>query len=77
MNRGIVGEIEGILKHHGISTEIFSKVKSNPTDEIVMQAYRAFTDAQCDGVVSVGGGSSHDTGKALRAVDGNDGREIS
>jgi len=27
-------------------------------------------------VVSVGGGSSHDCGKALRAVDGNDGEDI-
>jgi alcohol dehydrogenase class IV len=73
---GIVEEIVGILNYHGISTEVFNKVTSNPKDHEVMEAYRAFKDSQCDGVVSVGGGSSHDCGKGLRAVYANDGVEI-
>ncbi len=73
---GIVDEIDGILKHHGVSTEIFSEITTNPKDHEVMAGYKVFKETQCDGVVSVGGGSSHDCGKALRAVDANDGKEV-
>jgi formaldehyde dismutase / methanol dehydrogenase len=73
---GIVDEIVGILHHCGISTEIYDKVTSNPKDYEVMEAYQVFKDAQCDGVVSVGGGSSHDCGKGVRAVVANGGRFI-
>ena len=73
---GIVDEINGILKAGGISTEIFDGVTSNPKDHEVMEGYKVFKEAGCDGVVSVGGGSSHDSGKAVRAVAANDGRYI-
>ena len=73
---GIVDEISGILKAGGISTEIFNRVTSNPKDYEVMEAYKVFKEAECDGVVSVGGGSSHDCGKGVRAVAANDGKYI-
>lgn len=41
-----------------------------------MDAYKAFVDAQCDGFVSIGGGSSHDTTKGARIVAAHDGRNI-
>ena len=73
---GIVEEINQILTTHGISTEIFDKVTSNPKDYEVMAAYKVFKEAECDGVVSVGGGSSHDCGKGVRAVAANNGKHI-
>ena len=73
---GIVEEINGILKAGGISTEIFDRVTSNPKDHEIMEAYKVFKEAACDGVVSVGGGSSHDCGKAVRGVAANDGRYV-
>jgi formaldehyde dismutase / methanol dehydrogenase len=73
---GIVAEIDGILKAGGVSTEIYDKVTSNPKDVEVMKGYEIFKTAGCDGVVSVGGGSSHDCGKAIRAVACNEGRFI-
>jgi alcohol dehydrogenase class IV len=73
---GIVDEINQILTTQGISTEIYDKVTSNPKDYEVMEAYKVFKEAECDGVVSVGGGSSHDCGKGVRAVAANDGRSI-
>ena len=73
---GIVDEIKGILEYKGISTEIFSGVTSNPKDYQIMEAYKVFKEAGCDGVVSVGGGSSHDCGKGLRIVAANDGRYV-
>lgn len=74
---GIIDEIKGILEYNGVSTEIFDKVTTNPKDHEVMAGYKAYTESQCDGVVSVGGGSSHDCGKAIRIVAANDGIDIS
>jgi alcohol dehydrogenase class IV len=73
---GIVDEIKGILEYNGVSTDIFNKVTSNPKDYEIMEGYQAFKDAECDGVVSIGGGSSHDCGKGIRVVASNDGRHI-
>jgi alcohol dehydrogenase class IV len=73
---GIVDEINQILKTQGISTEIFGKVTSNTKDYEVMEAYKIFKEAECDGVVSVGGGSSHDCGKGVRALVANGGKHI-
>jgi alcohol dehydrogenase class IV len=70
---GIIDEINQILTTNGVATEIYNKVTSNPKDHEVMEAYSIFKDAGCDGVVSVGGGSSHDCGKGVRAVAANDG----
>jgi len=74
---GIVDEINQIISTQGVATEIFSGVTSNPKDHEVMAGYKVFKEAQCDGVVSVGGGSSHDCGKAIRAVASNDGTDVS
>jgi methanol:N,N-dimethyl-4-nitrosoaniline oxidoreductase len=73
---GIIEEIRGILNYHGIASEIFSKVTSNPKDYEVMEGYQVFKNSGCDGVISVGGGSSHDCGKGIRAVASNDGKYV-
>lgn len=73
---GIVDEIKGILEYNGVATDIFNKVTSNPKDHEIMEGYKAFKEAECDGVVSIGGGSSHDCGKGIRVVASNDGRDI-
>jgi len=73
---GIVDEINQILTSNGITTVIFDKVTSNPKDYEIEEAYNIFKEAGCDGVVSVGGGSSHDCGKGVRAIAANDERHI-
>ena len=70
---GIVEEINQILKTNGISTEIFNKVTSNTKDYEILEAYERFKESQCDGVVSIGGGSSHDCAKGVRALEANEG----
>ena len=74
---GIIDEIKGILEYHGVSTDLFTKVTSNPKDHEIMEGYKAYKEAECDGIVSIGGGSSHDCGKGIRVVASNDGRDIS
>lgn len=73
---GIVDEIKGILEHNGVATEIYDKVTSNPKDHQVMEAYKVFKESSCDGVVSIGGGSSIDCGKGLRVVAANGGKDV-
>ena len=73
---GIVDEIDHILLTNGVETEIYNKVTTNVKDYQVMEAYEVFKNAGCDGVVSIGGGSSHDCGKGVRAVAANDGQYI-
>jgi methanol:N,N-dimethyl-4-nitrosoaniline oxidoreductase len=73
---GVLDTLISSLKYHGLSAQLFSGVTSNPKDFQIMEAYRAFKEGECDGVVSLGGGSSHDTGKGLRVVAANDGRHI-
>jgi alcohol dehydrogenase class IV len=73
---GLVDEIKGSLNYHGIATEVFDKVTSNPKDYEVMEAYKVLKEAGCDGVVSIGGGSSHDCAKMARVVAANNGKDI-
>jgi methanol:N,N-dimethyl-4-nitrosoaniline oxidoreductase len=73
---GVIDEIKGSLNYHGIATEVYDKVTSNPKDWQVMEAYKLFKESDCDGVVSIGGGSSHDTGKCVRAVAANKGMDV-
>lgn len=72
---GIVDEVEGVLKAAGLSVTRFENVSSNPKDHEVKEGTKVYLEAGCDGIVSVGGGSSHDTGKAIRIMVTNDGPE--
>lgn len=73
---GIIDEVNQILTSQGVSTEIYDNISSNPRDFQVMEGYQAFKESGCDGIVSIGGGSSHDSGKGIRLVAANDGKDI-
>ena len=51
---------------------VFDDTPGNPTEEATLRALTLYQEAECDGVVCVGGGSSMDLGKAvaLLAVSG-------
>jgi methanol:N,N-dimethyl-4-nitrosoaniline oxidoreductase len=70
---GIIDEIRQILTANGVANETYDKVTSNPKDYQVMEAFDVYRNTGCDGVVSVGGGSSHDCAKGLRSVAANKG----
>ena len=73
---GIVDEVQTNFENAGVSVTVYDKVESNPKDYNVMDAYQAFSEAKCDGFVSLGGGSSHDTAKGARIVAAHDGRNV-
>jgi methanol:N,N-dimethyl-4-nitrosoaniline oxidoreductase len=73
---GIIDEMKKNFEQAGVAVTVYDKVESNPKDYNVMDAYKFFTQAQCDGFVSIGGGSSHDTTKGARVVAAHDGRNV-
>ena len=73
---GIVDEVRGSFEDSGVAVTVYDGVESNPKDYNVMDAYQAFAQAECDGFVSLGGGSSHDTAKGARIVAAHDGRNV-
>lgn len=73
---GIVDAIQGVLKAAGVSSHVYPKVTGNPKDFEVMNGYKEFLEAKADGIISVGGGSSHDCAKGIRIVYGHDGQNI-
>lgn len=70
---GIIDEVAGVLKSAGMAVTIFAGVTSNPKCAEVAAGTSMYIEAGCDGVVSVGGGSSHDAGKAIRIMLTNQG----
>lgn len=73
---GIIDECKTNFENAGVSVTVYDKVETNPKDYNVMDSYKAFADAECDGFVSIGGGSSHDTTKGARVVAAHDGRNV-
>ena len=70
---GIVDEVERVLKANGVAVTRFEGVTSNPKDHEVVAGTKAYIEAECDGIVTVGGGSAHDAGKGIRIMLTNDG----
>lgn len=73
---GAVDSLVGQLEHHGLQPTVFDGVESNPKDHNVMAAHHAYLANDCDGFVSIGGGSAHDATKATRMVTASDGRLV-
>lgn len=53
------------LQEQGISLCVYAGVTPNPTLQGVHAAFAQYQAEDCDGVVSLGGGSAHDCGKAV------------
>ena len=68
---GVAKMVTDVLDQAGISYEIFSEVKPNPTVSNVKAGIDAFKYAQADILVAIGGGSSIDTAKAIGIVIAN------
>src|SRR3569833_848988 len=73
---GIVHKIFESLKYHGLDPVLYDQVESNPKDYNVMDSVALYQQSNCDGFVSIGGGSSHDACKGARISVAHDGRNI-
>jgi alcohol dehydrogenase class IV len=73
---GVVDPVLTSLKDAGIGYEIFSDVRTNPSEQHVDAAVQAYRDNQCDGLLGVGGGSALDVAKSAAVVQAHDGSII-
>ena len=69
---GLADRIAGLLRRENIASAIFSGAQPNPTVANVETGLALLQAEQCDCVISLGGGSSHDCAKgiALTATNG-------
>src|SRR6266850_1336985 len=55
----------GILEKLGIASVVFDHVETNPTEGMVLEGTELYRKSECDGIVSVGGGSPIDLAKCV------------
>ncbi|MFV1983017.1 MAG: iron-containing alcohol dehydrogenase [Thiohalomonadales bacterium] len=65
-----IQELQQSIIDSGITTEVFSKVKSNPTGFNISSGVEIYKTGNFDGVIAVGGGSALDAGKAIALMSG-------
>jgi alcohol dehydrogenase len=70
---GIVKKISDILEEAGVAYSVFSDVNPNPTVNNVKAGFAQYQAEQCDFVLTIGGGSPQDCGKAVAILAKNDG----
>ena len=68
---GVTGKVTEILKDAGLSYELYSDIKPNPTIQNVQNGVEAFQKSGADYIIAIGGGSSMDTAKAVGIIINN------
>lgn len=72
---GITEQIAKLIKKDvGVDCVVFDETIPNPTDTNVEAGLKVYRDNQCDLIISLGGGSSHDCGKGIGVVAANGGK---
>lgn len=68
---GVTKKVLDVLDKAGLSYELYSNIKPNPTIENVQTGVVAFKASGADYIVAIGGGSSMDTAKAVGIIINN------
>lgn len=71
LSKGLVDPVFDALNAGKIDYEIYSDIKSNPTDIQVMKGAKFYQDENCNLITAVGGGSPMDCAKAIGIVSSN------
>ncbi len=70
---GIADQIKAQLEASGLKATIFDGAEPNPTDKNVADGVKLYKEVGANGIVSLGGGSSHDAAKGIGIVVTNGG----
>lgn len=70
---GMADDIKAKVEEAGAEAVIFAGAEPNPTDKNVHDGLKVFQENECDMIISVGGGSSHDCAKGIGIVATNGG----
>ena len=68
---GVTNKVTDLLAKNGIEFEVYSNIKPNPTIENVQQGVDAYKASGADFMITIGGGSSMDTGKGIGIIVNN------
>ena len=68
---GVTAKITDLLEKNGIAYELYSDIKPNPTIENVQHGVDAYKASGADFMITIGGGSSMDTGKGIGIIVNN------
>ena len=65
---GVTKKVTDLLDAAGFAYSVYSEIKPNPTIQNVQDGVAAFKAAEADCIVTIGGGSSMDTAKAIGII---------
>lgn len=68
---GVTAKVTDLLAKNGIEFEVYSNIKPNPTIENVQEGVNAYKASGADFMITIGGGSSMDTGKGIGIIVNN------
>ena len=68
---GVTKKVTDLLDAAGFAYSVYSEIKPNPTIQNVQDGVAAFKAAETDCIVTIGGGSSMDTAKAIGIIINN------
>ncbi|MDY5577568.1 MAG: lactaldehyde reductase [Lachnospiraceae bacterium] len=68
---GVTKKVTDVLDGAGLSYELYSNIKPNPTIENVQSGVAAYKAAGADYIIAIGGGSSMDTAKGVGIIIAN------
>lgn len=68
---GVTAKVLKVLDDAGLTYELYSNIKPNPTIENVQSGVEAYKNSGADYIIAIGGGSSMDTAKAIGIIINN------
>lgn len=68
---GVTKKITDLLEQNGTEYELYSDIKPNPTIQNVQHGVDAYKASGADFMITIGGGSSMDTGKGIGIIVNN------
>lgn len=68
---GVTQKVLDVLDKNGLTYELYSNIKPNPTIENVQTGVAAYKASGADYIIAIGGGSSMDTAKAVGIIINN------
>jgi len=67
----VTDKVTDLLKENGIDYYVYSDIKPNPTIENIQHGVDAYKESGADFMITIGGGSSMDTGKGIGIIVNN------
>ncbi len=68
---GVTANVTNLLEENGIEYTLYSDIKPNPTIENIQHGVEAYKESGADMMITIGGGSSMDTGKGIGIIINN------